>query len=229
MSMTEKLLIVQEHDCDIRDMERELKDIPARKTEEETRLDSHKQALAHAEEELKAKQVDVRELELESDSLQAKTSKLRQQQLQLKTNKEFKAMEAEIEGVAEEISKLEDRELLLMEEVEQLRANVARRSEDLKAEEASVQEDSKVFDRRAAEIEAELTGIREARDKAAEDVAAEWLARYTQVFARKDRALVPLQDGICGGCHMKLPPSVLHATVRNTEMVTCNYCGRLLY
>ena len=35
----EKLIVVQEQDCRIRQMEKELKDIPARKTEEIARLD----------------------------------------------------------------------------------------------------------------------------------------------------------------------------------------------
>ena len=57
----------------------------------------------------------------------------------------------------------------------------------------------------------------------------EWLDRYDQVFGRKDKALVPIQDGVCSGCHMKLPPYIIHDAKKRAEMVSCEFCGRLLY
>jgi len=45
----EKLLAVQEHDCRIRELEKQIRDIPARKQEEERRLQQHREALAQAE------------------------------------------------------------------------------------------------------------------------------------------------------------------------------------
>ena len=49
------------------------------------------------------------------------------------------------------------------------------------------------------------------------------------IFPRKDRALVALEDGVCGGCHMQLPPYVVHATKKHSSIVLCEYCGRILY
>ena len=55
MSYAEQLLKVQDYDCRIRDMKQEMKDIPARKEQEVSRLNAHKNALAESEEKLKEK------------------------------------------------------------------------------------------------------------------------------------------------------------------------------
>jgi predicted nucleic acid-binding Zn-ribbon protein len=229
VSVIEKLLAVQERDVRIRRIKQELTDIPARQEAEQTRLAEHKAALEAAEEALKLKQSDVKQLEIESDSKKEQISKLRQQQMELKSNKEFKAMELEIKTVETAISSVEDRELVLMEEVEAAREDVKARKADLEEEQSAVDEDVKMLGERAIELKAELAEEEKAREEAAKDVEPDWLARYNQVISRRETALVPVEHGVCGGCHMKLPPSASHDAKKRMHMVTCDFCGRLLY
>ena len=225
----EKLLIVQEKDTRIRHMERELKDIPTRKGEEMARLEGHKKAAAEAKDALKAQQLALKKLEGDADGKRGQIVKLRQQQMSLKTNKEFKAMEDEIKGVEAGISGVEDQEIVFMEEQEKIKADIAEKEKALLEEEAVVLRDVKALDLRAAGIEREISDLRTAREESAKDIDKRWLAQYERIFAAKEPALVQLEDGICCGCHMKLPPSVVHEARRQTDMVTCNYCARLLY
>ena len=72
------------------------------------------------------------------------------------------------------------------------------------------------------------------RDEAVKEVTnAELLMHYQRVHSRRENALVAVVDGICGGCHMQLPPYVVHEIKKqaHTEdnVVSCDYCGRLLY
>lgn len=225
----EKLLIVQEKDCRIRQMEKELKDIPTRKKEELARLDGHKKAVDAAREQAKAKQLGLKKLEGEADGKRDKITKLRQQQMELKTNKEFKAMEDEIKGVSGDISKIEDQEIVILEEQEKAKQGITEAEAALKQEDATAEADIKALDTRASAIERELADMKATRSEAAKEVDARWLAYYDRVFGTRDKALVALEDGICGGCHMKLPPSVVHDVRKQADMVTCGYCGRLLY
>jgi predicted nucleic acid-binding Zn-ribbon protein len=229
VSIIAKLLTVQEQDCRIRGMERELRDIPERKKTELTRLDEHKKALADAETALKTKQADLKKFELETQSLQERIVKLRQQQGELKTNKEFKAMEDEIKTVQREISKLEDKELVHMEELEAARAEVESRKAALTEEEAAVQSDLKTLDSRAAAIQGMISEAKTNRGVEVKDIPGNWLSNYERVFSRKDDALVVIEDGICGGCHMKLPPSIINETKKVDAMVACSNCGRMLH
>ena len=229
MSIIEQLLVVQEHDTRIRDIKKELKDIPARKAQEEERLKVHQAALAKAEDNVKGKQAEIKELELEVNSRREQIRKLRQQQYELKTNKEFKTMEAEIQGVEKDILGLEDKELVLMEELEAGKRDVQERKAELAKEKSMVESDTKLLDERAAGIGGDLKQLEEKREVFAAETDKEWLTPYERLAGRKDPAIVELKDGICGGCHMKLPPSVGHATKKQIAPITCDYCGRLLY
>lgn len=230
MSNIERLLAVQDIDTRIREIEREMHDIPARQEQEQTRLNEHKEALEKAEGDLKLAQANVQKLELESESRHEKIGKLRQQQLELKTNKEFKAMEHEIAAIKEKISGLEDEELVLMENVELAKTDVKARSEALAEEAAAVAADVALLDERMGGLQDEIEDCRKRRDEAAVGIDEEWISYYDKVWERrKDGALVELVGGVCGGCHMKLPPAVQNATKRKDEMVRCEWCGRLLY
>ena len=229
MSIIDKLVVVQDLDMQIRTMEQELKDIPARQEEEKTRMNKDRKALEEAGGVLKSVQAKLAELQLECSAREEKIVKLRQQQMELKTNKEFKAMDMEIEAVRRAIGRLEDKELDVMETLEAATQETALRSEDLKRTESVIQKDIVVLDERAAGISAELDKIRALREDAVTDIPADWLAAYSPIAERRGQALVKLVDGFCGGCHMKLPPSVLHDVKKKDRMVHCNFCGRMLH
>lgn len=228
-NVIEKLLVLQEHDVQIRDMEKEMRDIPARKKEEMGRLDEHKAVFAKLQGNLKARQADTKKIELEAESVREKIAKLRQQQLEIKTNKEFRVIEVEIKGLEAEIFKLEDQELLVMEAIEGIRRELGAKTNDLKEEETAVRRDVQALDERSAVLENEMKRVKAAREDAAKGIAREWLARYETVFARRDRALAPIENGVCGGCHMTLPPYLAHNARGREAMVSCSYCGRLIY
>lgn len=229
MDTIEKLLRVQEFDCRRRELTKLKEDIPARKDEELTRLNEHKAALAAAEELVKQRQAKIKELDVEGESRKEKINKLRVQQFDLKTNEEFRAINREIETIEKQMAEVEDRQLVIMEEVEAARADVSARKRDLEEEDAAVQRDVDAWDAKMREIDGEIEELSALREAAATEVDAKWLSRYETIFTRRDRALVPIEDGVCGGCHMVLPPYIIHGAQRRTGMVSCDFCHRLVY
>jgi uncharacterized protein len=225
----EKLLVVQEYDLKAAGMERELRDIPARKKEETSRLNQHRQALADLEQALKGLQADAKKIELDAAALREKIAKFRQQQLELKTNREFKAVETEIKAVEDEIARVEDRQIEVMEAIERNRVDRAARAAALQEEEGAVAQDVQQLGVRAAAVEASLKDCQGSRAAAAQGVDPQWLAAYDRIFHRKGKALVALADGVCSGCHMRVPPAVVHAARKRNAIIYCDSCGRLLY
>ncbi len=229
MDMIEQLLIVQEHDIRIREIKKEMQDIPARKKQETERLTKHKKALADSMEILKSKEVELKSMDGEIEALREKISKLRQQQIEIKTNKEFKAMDAEIKGVDKQIIAVEENELLLMEDIEQARRDVEEKRGENTAEELQVQSDIKALDQRVDRIEGEVKTLQSEREVAADKVDPNWRKHYDRIFKRKDKALVAVIAGICSGCHMSLPPALVHDAKKRSDIVSCGQCGRMLY
>jgi uncharacterized protein len=228
MGEQERLLALQECDLRIRATEREMQDIPARQEQERLRLQELRDRIVQAEEELKLSESAVKQLELESESHREKIKKFRHQQLGLKSNKEFKAMEAEIRAEEREIERIETRELTRMEAVEQARARVRGLKAELAEAQAEIDQAVARLDARLKELDTGLDALRTEREAAARVVDPQWLAHYEHVAAHREQAFVQLRDGVCGGCHMTLPPAIAHAT-RKTEIVCCPYCQRMLY
>lgn len=229
MTLIERLLQVQQHDCLIRDLERELRDIPLRKTETEAKAGAHRHAVAEAETQLKKQQAEIKGIETEIGARNDKILKLRGQQMTLKTNKEFKAMEDEIKGVEAEIRGLEDKQLEAMEKLESAKAAVQEAKVALGKEEQVLQGLIQTLNTRAKDVEQRVAAEKTVRATAAEGIDARALLEYQSILTRRDFAIVPIQDGNCGGCHLKLPPFVAHESRRNQGLVKCNFCGRILH
>ena len=226
----ERLLAVQEQDLMILRIETELEDIPARKAREQERLQGHKSALQEAEAGVQASQAELRQHELEVQAKKEQIAKLRTQQMSLKTNKEFKAMSDEIEGLERSIRRDEDQEISIMEKIEAAKEVMAGQKSSLDDEQKEVDEDIKVFDTRAAELQQELQDLRAKRETLLDGIDPAWLQRYDAILQRRrGAAIVSCANGVCGGCHMAVPPYQQHEARKQIEMVVCGYCGRMLY
>ncbi len=230
-SSIERLLVLQDRDRKIKQLSREVEDIPARKKLIDTRLNSHRENVQQCQDEFKKKQSSAKQVDVDIEGLKTKILKLREQQNLIKTNEEYKAIEREIGAIQRQISALEDSEIALMEEAEAVKVRLQEVDTILKREEGSVHTDFAALDERLASIQAELNQLKAERSSLVTEIPPDWLSRYERTFKHTgDFALVPVEKGgSCGGCHMKLPPQVVQDVKRNANMVCCSFCGRVLY
>ena len=229
-TMMERLLVVQDRDRKIAQLRREQADIPERVRQVEVRLDAHRDVLKSAQEEQKKNAAAMKQIDVEIEAAKQKITRFREQQFQIKNNNEYRALEHEISVVEKEIRHLEDKEIEWMEKAEELKALIAGREKDLKLEEKRVIEDQAVLKKRLESIDGEIRGLSTDRAELVKDIDPSWLSRYERIFRKAgDYAVVAIENGACGGCHMKLPPHIAHETKRNLSLVECSYCSRILY
>ena len=229
-SIIDKLLVIQERDCHIARCQRELNDIPDLKKNIETKLDQHKTALANAKTTINTRLVAVKQREGEIETIRQQIAKLREQQFQIKSNEEFKVLNREIAVLQENIRGLEDREIELMETTEQAQQEERGLKAGLAKAEGTVHGEFQQLDERLKNLDAEVHQLQLDRQGLVVDIPENWLNRYNRVMEnRKDVALVVVEKTACGGCHMKLPPHVLQDIKRADALITCSFCGRLLY
>ncbi len=230
LTTIEKLLVVQERDRRIRQLTREAEDIPARRKLSEERLKEHQEALAAGQELLKKNGAAIKLVELDIDTAKQRIVKFREQQVSIKTNEQYRALNSEVAGIEKQIRELEDREMVLMEETEGLRANVGRMDQRLKQEEAIVNSDHGQLEERIKILQQDVQRLKEERAGLVKDIDVDWLSRYDRIFKHHpDFAMVPVDQAACGGCHMKLPPQIVQNVKRAQAMVYCSFCGRILY
>ncbi len=230
LKIVDQLLIIQERDRQIAQDQRELQSLPVRKKETENWITAARQALDQARETLKARQAATKQLELEIESHRQQIAKLRVQQFQIKSNAEYRALNSEIAHLQEKISGLEDQAIAAMEQAEQAQADVVLKKNGAEKDEVRIRDQLQNLELRRGNLEQEIQHTRLERDALAGGIDPAWLARYCHILEhKKDKALVPIENGACGQCHMTLPPQVIHDTQRADGIVTCSFCGRILY
>lgn len=225
-----QLLILQECDGRIAQCQQELNNCPALKKSIADQLAQTQATVAAAQEQLNAKQLSIKQLELEIESLRQQIIKLREQQYQIKSNEEYRALNNEIANLQNKIGALEDNVLELMEQNEQAQQELKRRQAEVVSAENLAQERLQKLEQLRLSWEEEIRQTHAKRAALAGTIEPSWLGHYNHVMKhKKDVALVSIINNACGRCHMKLPPQVIHDTRKAEAIVTCSYCGRILY
>ncbi|WP_372847261.1 hypothetical protein, partial [Pontiella sp.] len=121
----EPIYALQKKDRRLIKILREIRDIPQRRSDIEAQLSGSKKKLAMALDSKKHTEATLKELELEVESLKEKVVKYKNQQMEAQTNDQYRAFVKEIGVVEDEIKALEEKEIHLMEALEQGKSIVA--------------------------------------------------------------------------------------------------------
>ena len=226
----EKLLILQDRDRKIHRVQQELAQIAperetlrARAATTQTQLDAAKNRVKHIESERKQRDLEV-------EAKKSQIEKYANQQLQTRKNEEYKALAHEIEMAKEAIFKIEDAEIVLMEQAEAAQKEVIRAT--LEANEAKKLADTLITElgQREENFKKELAALQSGRAELASAVDESARNRYDRLLKSKgDNAVVGIDHGVCGGCHMKLQAQLIVSCQAQKDIVTCSSCGRILY
>lgn len=226
----EKLLILQDRDKQIRRVKTELDHIEPERQMLKAKSSGAQAGLETAKQKVKTTESRRKELELDVQAKKSLIEKYANQQLQTRKNEEYRALAHEIENCKQEIFKIENQEIELMEQAEAAQKEVAAASKV--AADAKNLADSQLGQllTREANLKQELARLEANREELASAVDEISRARYERLVKNKgDNVVVGVQHGVCGGCHMRLPAQILVSCKAQSELVTCTNCGRILY
>jgi uncharacterized protein len=230
LEVIEKLLILQDRDRKIRRVEAELAHIEPERQNLLTKASGAQKNLEAGKNRGRQIESDRKRLELDVEAKKTQIERYANQQLQTRKNEEYKALAHEIEMCKAEITKIEDQQIVLMEQAEVAQKEVVRLTQE--ATEAKKHADQLVVQlgEREQNLKKELADLQSNRAELAGAVDETTRGRYERLAKSKgENVLVGINHGVCGGCHMKLPAQSLVACQAHQELVTCINCGRILY
>ena len=209
---------------------KDLEKLPQDEARAKTKLKGDEEAETRAHQAVNDCEVRLKRLELDVGTRRTTIQRLKLQQFETRKNDEFQAIGHEIVRYEKEVDDLETRELELMEEMDVARAA-------LKAAQAArahtrmlVDEDLATIAQRRERMLAECRDVNAERDTLVTQVPEAVLPLYQRLMKSKiGLAVVPMQEGKCGGCHMKLIASTIVAVQSGRELARCEDCGRILY
>jgi len=225
-----KLLDLQEIDKEIDALHQSQTDFPSE-------INTLKNELQSACDHLEAKQQQSedldknrRTLERDLDAIEVDLKKHQDRLYEVKTNKEYDALQTEIETLQ---SRKGEHESTILENIESLEEIKEKLSED----ESYYQEIEKERQERIDELTAKLNSVeanvkklKRKRSSIESNVERRPLSVYNRIrrVVKGGVAVVPVRKGSCGGCYRQLAPQRMVEIRRSDNIMRCENCGRIM-
>ena len=166
----------------------------------------------------------------EVDLMRSKLSRLREQLMAVKTNKEYTAMLHEIQMAEDQIRGEEDKILEIMEQVEQQETQLKTAEKDFQAKTAEMESRIRQMESAIPGMEAEVTALSAMKKTAEAAIIPELLERYRRIAdARKGIGLAEASGELCSACHVRIRPQVYADLLQTENIHTCDSCSRILF
>lgn len=223
------LLELQKTDQDLHELEQFKVDIPNQletmetaQSEAETRLSDQETKVADIEK-------DRRQHERDLQAAQEQVKKYQGQLYSVKTNKEYDALQAEIQAQKNRISELEDAILQLISEAETEQETL----ETIRGETESLierfSEERTALESRLSAVDEDVAVKMDERKRMAMRVENQVLKVYDRIRRNlRGMTVVPLKKGACSGCFHVIPLQVIMQIRQGRRLVSCESCGRIL-
>jgi uncharacterized protein len=206
-------------------------EIPKKKQKSDIQRKRLKTELAEKEQVIMTLRLEQKECEGTIEQRKEQILKYQQQLNDVKKNEEYQALLHEIELEKKQIAGREERILFIMEELES-------RADALEEDKKRIQGETDKLDAQCAEIDAELSEAvqdrnesEKERDPILEKVPSDLMRRYDRLRRnyKKGPIVVPLNNEVCGGCHMHILAQTVNEVMEGDKVHGCQHCGRLLY
>ena len=224
------LLNLQRIDTELDKLKKVQTDHPEAISDLHAKLKTAKQAVEDKKQQAAELEKTRRQLEGELETIQAELKKHQDRLYEVKTNREYDALQIEIEVLR---NRADENETIILEGIEQhdeLKTMLEEEERAYEALEADYRGQIQDLQNRLDMVEGEASGWREERSVAEEDVDRPILSNYDRIrrVVKDGVAVVPIGKGSCGGCFRQLPPQRHMEVRRQDRIIRCENCGRIL-
>ena len=224
----QQLLSVQEVDLELKSLEEAKSKYPeeiSRRQAEISRAVSGLKELTDRLAELERKR---RHLERELDTSREQLKKLEARFSEVTTNKEYDALQLEVESCKGKMSEHEGQILEIIEASEGLTEQVELEKQD--CEELRQEQQARVDELQAKldSLQGEVDGVHARRKSAVNGIDILLLRSYENAKGGRGLTVAPVRKGSCGACYRQLPAQMKTIVRRSVEVMICESCGAIM-
>ena len=208
-----------------------LKEVPSRISGLERELEEFICSVEGDEAEIEEFNKQYRALEADVQLNLSKIQKSQEKLRSVKTNKEYQSSLKEIDDIKAINSKLEDEMLELLEKIETAEKAIKDRKQhytdivdESTREKASIERDAERRQENLVDLEAKRVAIATGLDAGILEIFSQVKAKQVNLVA-----IVAVQDAVCQGCNMNIPPQVYNELQRCDSLKYCPSCFRIIY
>ena len=224
------LLDIQEFDKKAAVLEEELSKIEKKEQKILEDIDAKQKQLNTAKEE---KEEILKDKSFKEELLAETLENLKKLEVKLNsatTEKQMQAVNTEIDIAKTNKSVLEEKIVSLEEEIELKEKDIKELEDRYTQLQKTLQEHKTKFNARREQIFEEIKQIKENKEKLIGTIDEELLNKYEKLNKwTKGTSIVPVREGACYGCFMKLTPQTIANLEETNDIIFCPNCGRMLY
>ncbi len=189
----------------------------------ETRVSNYNNDIEDFEKSINEKQIGIKD----SESL---IKKYKDQQMNVRNNREYDSLSKEIEFQTLEIQLAEKRINERKLEMEKKTEEITLSQEDLEERKKDIELKKDELKDIIAETEKEEKELLDKSQINQDSIEERLLTAYQRIRknARNGLAVVKVERDACGGCFSKIPPQHQLDIKMHKKIIVCEYCGRIL-
>jgi hypothetical protein len=226
----EKLIRLQYIDSEIARLQSFLEAVPARLEAIDQEIQSTTAAVAQGKDKLAANQKKRRDLESEVKVIREGIAKYKRQLNDVKSNKEYDAINREITETQSRIDGLEEsilNEMIAADDIEKEIKAAQKRQAD---EEGHLKRDKETVAAEKADLEKKKAAVESERAALQPSIPADQFRLYERIHKKMGgTAMSRISDDFCSLCMMRVRPQLLDEIIAAKALITCEACGRILY
>ena len=230
MGIIQQIVALQHIDSQLQDIAELLGDLPGKVTALKDEESALIESLQNGKERIKTLNLELNKFEGEMNDIIGKIDKYKDQLFLVTTNKQYDALQHEIDHLKGHLDEIETQSLEFTEEQEFL-------EERIKSEEENLESLSQDLVGRREKLEVlmndsseEKAKLEEKRDEERNGIDVATLSRYDLIHnARKGISVVTVEGSACGGCGAFVPPQIVSEVRAGKGPHTCDSCSRFLY
>ncbi|GAA4836743.1 zinc ribbon domain-containing protein [Algivirga pacifica] len=205
-------------------------DLPEEVEDLEDEIAGYNTRITKFEEELTAYKETIKEHKASIKEYQERIAYLEDQQMNVRNNREYDAINKELEmlGLDTQVSEKRIREAKIAIEAKEEQIGMTKqmldeRQKDLDAKQVELKEI-------LSETEVEEEKLLKQREKASKNIEERLLNAYNKIRINSSNglAVVPVRRGACGGCFNAVPPQKQADIKEKRKIIVCEHCGRLM-
>ena len=231
MSRISQLFDLQELDSHIQSRDSLLLEVEAGLGETEELLEA-RERVVQARARIDDLRREQREKEYEVEDARSKVTPLEEKLYggSIRNPKELIPLQAEVNTFKGQQQAAEDALLVVMEALEAAQEGLSQGAEALKQVESEWEKQQEELRQRQAVLNSELSELRVRRGVLRSPINPEDVGIYESLLTNKGgRAVVKVERGMCQGCRITIPTSVLQRARSGAQVVQCSSCERILY
>jgi uncharacterized protein len=226
----ERIIRLQQIDQEIDSRRRALAELPGVLAALDARVATRQDDVNAAKQRQSDNQGARRALEKDLAVVQGRLTKFKDQLMEVKTNKEYTAMQHEIATAQDGVRGFEDQILEIMVKADELDAEVKSADAALAKERGEVAKERSAREQATGAMGGEIEGLLQKRAALVAEMTRETLALFDLVsHAHKNSVVAEVRDGHCTACHVRLRPQMSNEVRRGDRLIQCESCRRILF